>query len=441
MITALQLLLSLSILVVLHELGHFSAAKWFKTKVEKFYLFFNPGFALYKKQIGETEYGIGWLPLGGYVKIAGMIDESFDTEQMEQEPQPWEFRSKPAWQRLIIMAGGVFVNFVLGIFLFTMILMVWGETYIDPDSVKDGVAVTELGQQLGLRDGDKIVKVGESSFDKFSGGLIVRELVINQSRQIEVVRNGSSHTINVPEEAALSLTKHENSKDRIITPRIPYEIGNVAPDSPGNRAGIKVGDKIIAVNSEPTPYLHNIVKAFADIKEEDVLVTVLRGQTSIDLAVTREEGRIGIETYDFNRYYSEKRQTYSFGDAIPAGWSKSTGFITDQIKAFGQMFNGNIKPSDGLGSFITIGKMFGPTWDWERFWRMTASLSLLLAFINLLPIPALDGGYIMFLIYESITGRKIPDKVMEVMTFVGFLFLMILMVYALGNDVNKHFFK
>lgn len=440
MITALQLLLSLSILVVLHELGHFSAAKWFKTKVEKFYLFFNPGFALFKKQIGETEYGIGWLPLGGYVKIAGMIDESFDTEQMKQPPQPWEFRSKPAWQRLIIMAGGVFVNFVLGIVLFTMILMVWGETYIDPDSVKDGVAVTELGQQLGLRDGDKIIKVGDTPFDKFNGGLIVRELVINQTRQIEVVRNGSSLTVDVPEAAALSLTKHENSKDRIITPRMPYEIGKVNPDSPGERAGIQVGDKIIAVNSEPTQYLHTIVKAFAAIEGDDVNITVQRGQATHDLSVTREEGRIGIETYDFNRYYSEKRQSYSFGEAIPAGWSKSTGFITDQVKAFGQMFRGKIKAKDGLGSFITIGKMFGPTWDWERFWRMTASLSLLLAFINLLPIPALDGGYIMFLIYESITGKKIPEKAMEILTMIGFIFLMALMVFALYNDVSKHFF-
>ncbi len=440
MITALQLLLSLSILVVLHELGHFTAAKWFKTRVEKFYLFFNPGFELFKKQIGETEYGIGWLPLGGYVKISGMIDESFDTEQMKEEPKPWEFRSKPAWQRLIIMVGGVFVNFVLGIVLFSMILFVWGESYIVPSSLKHGVAVTELAGKLGLRDGDDIISVGQRDFDKFSGGLIMRELVINQARTIKVHRNGSEQLIQVPEDVIPELTKYENSKDILIAPRYPYEIGTLDKGSPGEKGGLLVGDQIIAVNGEPTPFAHNVVSGLDGVEIEDVDLTVMRNGTTHDLSIVRKEGKIGIRTYTLDRYVSNAYKKYSFSECIPAGWNKSWSFLGDQIKAFGQMFSGKIKPSDGLGSFITIGKMFGDTWDWQRFWTMTATLSILLAFINLLPIPALDGGYVMFLIYETLSGRKVPDKVMEIATFAGFILLMVIMVFALGNDIVKNFF-
>ena len=440
MITALQLLLSLSILVVLHELGHFTAAKWFKTRVEKFYLFFNPGFELFKKQIGETEYGIGWLPLGGYVKISGMIDESFDTEQMKQEPKPWEFRSKPAWQRLIIMVGGVFVNFVLGIVLFSMILFVWGESYIVPSSLKNGVAVTELGGKLGLRDGDDIISVGQRDFDKFSGGIIIRELVINQGRTIKVSRNGSEQLIQVPEEVIPELTKHKNSKDNLIVPRYPYEIGTIDEGSPGEKGGLQIGDHIIAVNGEPTPFAHNVVRGLDAVEAEEIGLTVMRNGSTQDYSIVRSEGKIGIRTYGLEKYVDTAYNKYSFSECIPAGWNKSWRFLGDQIKAFGHMFRGNIKASDGLGSFITIGKMFGDTWDWQRFWTMTATLSLLLAFINLLPIPALDGGYVMFLIYETISGRKVPDKVMEVATFAGFVLLMMIMVFALGNDIIKNFF-
>ncbi len=440
MITALQLLLSLSILVVLHELGHFSAAKYFKTKVEKFYLFFNPGFELYKKQIGETEYGIGWLPLGGYVKIAGMIDESFDTEQMKEEPKPWEFRSKPAWQRLIIMVGGVFVNFVLGIFLFSMILFVWGESYIDPTSLKDGIAVTDLANKIGLRDGDDIISVGDREFDKFSGGVITRELVINQARTIKVRRNGGEHLIEVPKEVIPELTKYENSKDVLIAPRYPYEIGVIDEGSPGQQAGLQLGDQIIAISGEPTPFAHNVVKGLEAVESEEIDITIMRRGQSRDISIVRKEGKIGIRTYGLDKYVSTAYQKYSLSESVPAGWNKSWSFLTDQIKAFGQMFRGQIKPSDGLGSFITIGKMFGPTWDWQRFWTMTASLSILLAFINLLPIPALDGGYVMFLIYETISGRKVPDKVMEIANFAGFVLLMMVMVFAIGNDIIKNFF-
>ena len=438
MITSLQFLLSLSILVVLHELGHFGAAKWFKTRVEKFYLFFNPGFSLFKKQIGETEYGVGWLPLGGYVKISGMIDESFDKEQMALPPQPWEFRSKPAWQRLIIMVGGVVVNIILGIFLFSMILMIWGESYIDPDSVKDGIAVSELAHELGLRDGDKVLKVGDRVFDKFNSGIISKELIINGANTILVKRNGGEHTIQVDGEVVKKLTKYENSKEVLIAPRYPYEIGQVKAGGPGEQAGIKLDDKIIAVNGEPTPYLHQINKRLAEIEGPQVTLDLMRGSELVQAQVERKDGKIGIVTRNFDTYVDRKKQDYSLGQAIPAGWNKSWGFLGDQIKAFGQMFSGKIKAKDSLGSFITIGKMFGPEWNWERFWTMTASLSLLLGFLNLLPIPALDGGYVMFLIFESVTGIKVPDRVMEIATMAGFALLMMLMVYALGLDIFRH---
>ncbi len=438
MITSLQFLLSLSILVVLHELGHFGAAKWFKTRVEKFYLFFNPGFSLFKKQIGETEYGVGWLPLGGYVKISGMIDESFDKEQMALPPQPWEFRSKPAWQRLIIMVGGVVVNIILGIFLFSMILMIWGESYIDPDSVKDGIAVSELAHELGLRDGDKVLKVGDRVFDKFNSGIISKELIINGANTILVKRNGGEHTIQVDGEVVKKLTKYENSKEVLIAPRYPYEIGQVKAGGPGEQAGIKLDDKIIAVNGEPTPYLHQINKRLAEIEDPQVTLDLMRGSELVQAQVERKDGKIGIVTRNFDTYVDRKKQEYSLGQAIPAGWNKSWGFLGDQIKAFGQMFSGKIKAKDSLGSFITIGKMFGPEWNWERFWTMTASLSLLLGFLNLLPIPALDGGYVMFLLFESVTGIKVPDRVMEIATMAGFALLMILMVYALGLDIFRH---
>ncbi len=441
MITALQFLLSLSILVVLHELGHFSAAKWFKTKVEKFYLFFNPGFSLVKKQIGETEYGIGWLPLGGYVKIAGMIDESFDTEQMAKEPQPWEFRSKPAWQRLIIMLGGVIVNFILGIFLFAMILFIWGEEYIPSDSVKHGITVSELGQELGLRDGDMLLKIGENNFDKFNPRELTRALVIDRPENILVSRNGAQLPITVNDAFISKLTMYENKDESLFYPRTPYVIDEVTPDSPGDRAGIKKGDRVMGVDGEPALWSHEFMKAM-DSKEASSSIKLdveRKGELkTLDIKLD-ENAKIGILPMGLENYVRFEKEKYSVGRAIPAGWNRSWNFLTDQMKAFGQMFSGKIKAKDSLGSFITIGKMFGSEWKWERFWTMTASLSILLGFLNLLPIPALDGGYVMFLLVETITGKKIPDKFMEIATMAGFLLLMVLMIYALGLDISRLF--
>ena len=439
-ITVAQFFLSLSILVILHEWGHFSAAKWFKTRVEKFYLFFNPGFSLFKFQKGETEYGIGWLPFGGYVKIAGMIDESFDKEQMQGEPQPWEFRSKPAWQRLIIMVGGVTVNFILGIVIFSMLFWVYGESYIPNDSLPNGVAVDSTGYELGLRDGDQILQVGELTLDKFSGGLITKEIVINEAKSIKVLRDGQEREVQVSEEIRQSLTKYDNRNVRLVAPRLPYVIGAFTKKSIGKEAGLEKGDRIISINDEPIQYAHEFVRSFDNFKGDAISMGVLRGTDTVGVNITLGEDRkIGIDAYPVSHFIDLKKEKYTFLASIPAGWNKSWTFLTDQIKAFGQMFSGKIKAKDSLGSFITIGKMFGTNWNWERFWSMTAMLSILLGFINLLPIPALDGGYVMFLLFESITGIKVPDRVMEIANLIGFALLIILMIYALGLDISRLF--
>lgn len=440
LITILQFFLCLSILVVLHELGHFAAAKWFNTKVEKFYLFFNPGFSLFKYQHGETEYGIGWLPFGGYVKIAGMIDESFDKDQMQGEPQPWEFRSKPAWQRLIIMVGGVTVNFILGILIFICLLWMYGESYIPNDQLEYGISVDSVGYDMGLRDGDKLVRIGDTEFEKFNPRLIIKELVFNGADELVVNRDGREVTIDIDEKYVQELTKYDNRNVELAGIRLPYIIGEVAKDSPAEKASLKEGDRIIGVNNMDTPFAHQFMEAKADVNEGTLPLTVLRNSDTLNMDIALDEnGKIGVVSKPLDYFIEMKKESYTLGQAIPGGFNRAWTFIADQVSAFGQMFTGKIKAKDSLGSFITIGKMFGTDWDWERFWRMTAILSLLLGFINLLPIPALDGGYVMFLLFESITGIKVPDRVMEIATFIGFILLVILMIYALGLDISRLF--
>lgn len=446
-------------MIVLHELGHFGAAKWFKTRVEKFYLFFNPGFSLFKVQKGETEYGIGWLPLGGYVKISGMIDESFDKEQMAQEPQPWEFRSKPAWQRLIIMVGGVTVNFILGIILFALILFVWGENYIDNKDVKEGIAVSEMAYEMGLRDGDKILSVGDHEFTKFRPGVLTKEIIINQADKIKVERNGQVVEVNVDPSYIDKLTRYENRNQELIYLKYPSVIAYLDEKSPAkaDEKGLKVGDEVLFVNGEESQLAHQFQKNVLAAKDSIMDFTVKRGMDTLSFRYNTlfpgrqslikklmgkepvQKRRIGFWIEDGSQFYDYKNQSYSFFASIPKGTGMAWEFLTDQIKAFGQMFKGNINVNESLGSFITIGKMFGTDWDWRRFWYMTASLSILLGFLNLLPIPALDGGYVMFLLFESITGIKVPDRVMEVATFIGFLILIVLMIYALGLDISRLF--
>lgn len=430
-----QLILSLSILIVLHEMGHFFPARWFNTRVEKFYLFFNPGFSLFKKQVGETEYGIGWLPLGGYVKISGMIDESMDKEQMKQPPQPWEFRSKPAWQRLIIMLGGVTVNFILGFLLFGMVLFVWGKKYLPAENAKYGIYTDSIGQQLGLRTGDKILSVGEVPFDRFTARTVMREVVINQAKKISIVRDGKQMDLAMTQEHVNILTKRDNKNARLFIPRTPFVISNLVSDE-AKSAGLAVYDSIVSVNGQPTPFYDQFFKIAKNNKGKALTLGVIRDGKPIEKKVTLdEEGRIGVHAFVFDHFFETERQEYTFGEALPGGFVEGANLLSDQIKAFGGIFSGRIKASESLGGFGTIAGMFGREWIWENFWRMTAVLSLILAFMNLLPIPALDGGYVMFLIYEVISGRKPGDKFMEYATIVGFVLVLGLLLYANGLEI------
>jgi regulator of sigma E protease len=438
---AAQLILCLSILVVLHECGHFFPAKWFKTRVEKFYLFFNPGFSLFKKQIGETEYGIGWIPFGGYVKISGMIDESMDTEQMEQEPQPWEFRSKPAWQRLIIMLGGVTVNFILGIIIFACMMWYFGESYINSQDMKYGVFASELGKEIGIEDGDKIIAIGDVKFEKYNPGIITQEIVLNDPKFLTVNRDGNNVNLPIPMGLAEKLTKHENKGVGLFRIRFPQKVTSVDSKKPAGKMGLKEGDQIIGVNGESTYWLHEFVAAMKDKASQNVNFTVLRNERdTLQLtAMVGDDGRLGIGNALEDAFFDFQKEKYGLLESIPKGWSMSVGFLTGQLKAFKQMFTGKIKATDSLGSVLSIANMFDPQWDWETFWRITAMLSILLGFFNLLPIPALDGGYVMFLIWEVITGRKPNDKFMEYATIAGFFILIGLMIFALGLDVSKWF--
>ena len=434
---ALQLILSLSILVVLHELGHYLPAKWFKTRVEKFYLFFDPYFSLFKKKIGDTEWGIGWIPFGGYVKISGMIDESMDKEQMKLPPQPWEFRSKKAWQRLIIMIGGVTVNFFLGLLIFAGMIYYWGETYIKPDDVKYGMVVDSLGMELGLQDGDKIVSAGGVPVVKFNAGVVAKEIIINEAKEIIVDRKGQQVTLNVPPTLVAELTKYENKGKSLFYPRIPMNIMEVSPDGPAEKSGLKQGMNIIAVNGKPIAFQHEFRKALQDFKGKNTAFTVITATSDTltkQIAVS-DEGKIGIAMEQLP-LSSEK---FGLLASISKGSKMGVNFLGDQLKAFGQMFSGKIKAKDSLGSVFSIASMFDTGWDWRVFWNITASLSILLAFFNLLPIPALDGGYVVFLLWEVITGRVPSDKFMEVVNYIGFSLLIGLMIFALGLDISRLF--
>ncbi len=434
LITAGQLMLSLSILIVLHELGHFLPARLFGVRVEKFYLFFDPWFSLLKKKVGDTEYGIGWLPLGGYVKLSGMVDESFDREQLKQPPQEWEFRSKPAWQRLIIMLGGVTVNLILGFFIYAMVLWTYGEEYYPSSNMVYGIYTDSLGHEMGLRDGDFILSVGDTPFERFSNTAVIREIVVNDVRTITVRRDGQEQEVQVGEEYSKLLSSRK-MRSFLFSFRYPFVVEQVAEGFPGEKAGFKKDDHIISLNGKPTEYFHEFDRAKRE-RESDVLqVGLIRNETdtmTIEVQVN-EEGQIGLASYQ----PETERKEYSLGEAMPAGVVKGWGLLTDQVKAFGQMFRGRINAEDSLGGFGTIASMYGPTWNWERFWTMTAILSLILAFMNLLPIPALDGGHVMFLLYEVVSGRKPSDKFMEYATLVGFVLVIGLVLYVNGLDVLR----
>ncbi|MCK5638634.1 MAG: RIP metalloprotease RseP [Flavobacteriaceae bacterium] len=430
-----QFLLSLSLLIVLHELGHFIPAKLFKTKVEKFYLFFDYKFSLFKKKIGETVYGIGWIPLGGYVKIAGMIDESMDKEQMEKPPQPWEFRSKPAWQRLIIMLGGVTVNFLLGIFIYIMMFNAWGEDYVGIDDVKKGFSVVDGFKELGFQDGDKILKVnGEEPFNVLD---INKHLFLRDVTVIEVEHvDGQNEKIDLPED--IGLTMWQSGAMEPFTPRINAVLDSVLPDSPAQKVGLLKGDYITDVNNIPISYwdeFTNLVRNNDDASE--MQITVNRDGIMKTIQVTPDsDHKLGV----YPKGYTEDviaihHNDYSFGESISLGMSKAYWTLKDYMAQFKYVFTK--KGATSLGGFITIGSIFPATWNWQAFWNITALLSIMLGFMNLLPIPALDGGHVVFVLYEMITGRKPSDKFLEYAQVTGFILLIALLLFANGNDIYK----
>ena len=436
--TSWPIYLSFSILVVLHELGHYFPAKWFKCRVEKFYLFFNPWFSLYKKQIGETEWGIGWIPFGGYVKIAGMVDESMDKEAMKLPPKPDEFRAKPAWQRLIIMVGGVTVNVILAIVIFIGIMWVWGEEYLPAKNLKYGIVADSLGKKIGLQDGDIITKVNDKEVK--NALRIPGEVILNDAKTLTISRNGAEQQIAVPTDFVKALNSSKGQQ--FVGIRMPFFIEGFSKLSTAEHAGIKKGDQIIGVDSIATPFYNDYQNAIKGQSAKKVQIKVLRNNDTLSIPVElNNDGKIGVgSSADLEKMgFKIEEKKYTFLEAIPAGYNECWNSLDKYISGIKQLFNGKANPNESLGSVISIGSIYSKVWDWQSFWKLTALFSIILAFMNILPIPALDGGHALFCIIEIISGRKPSDKFMEYAQTVGMFLLLGLMVYALGLDFWRLF--
>lgn len=440
LIMAAQLLLGLSILVILHELGHFLAARAFGIKVEKFYLFFDAwGFKLFSFKKGDCEYGIGWLPLGGYVKIAGMIDESMDTEQMQQPAQPWEFRSKPAWQRLIVMLGGVFVNIVVGIFIFWMLTFKYGETYIANSSVQNGINPGSIGREIGLQKGDRVIAVNGNKVIRFEELISSKVLLGNTS--LTIVRGDKTMDIKVPDNILNKVSDLGIEEFISRAPLLSSTIDSIVPGKPAATAGLKEGDRITAVNSIPVKYDVDVRAMIPKFKGKTVAFDVKRGTEHLTYAVPVDTaGTIGI-AFNLDEI---KEETIKYGlfAALPVGAGQAWKTFSDNAKGIWKVLTGKIQANKAFSGPVEIArKVYGGEWIWARFWASTGFISIALAFMNLLPIPALDGGHVVFLVIEMIKGKPLGDKFMERAQIVGFVMLLSLMVFVLGNDIFKAFFK
>lgn len=436
-VKAIQLLLSLSLLIVLHELGHFIPAKLFKTRVEKFYLFFDVKFSLFKKKIGETVYGIGWLPLGGYVKIAGMIDESMDKEQMAGPPQPWEFRSKPAWQRLIIMLGGVTVNIIVGFVIYMGILYFYGRNITTNEDIPQGFAVTQQFKEYGFRDGDHILTVNGEPFEDVME--INRYMFLRDVSKVEVKHSdGSIESISVPEDVGTKM--FQNDSHFPFSPMRLAVIDTIYPDYPANDVGFEKGDKIISVNGKPIQFFEESTPLIAANGKNENLIVVSRNNQIDSIKVTaNDEGKIGINAFGKELKLGKTEIKYSLTESIVGGFGYGYNTLKDYVSQFKYVFTK--KGATQVGGFGAIGNLFPDAWDWQSFWATTALISIILAFMNILPIPALDGGHVMFLLYEIITGRKPNDKFMEYAQMVGFFILIALVLFANGNDIYRWLFE
>lgn len=427
-----QFLLSISILVVLHELGHFIPARIFKTRVEKFYLFFDPWFSLFKKKIGDTEYGIGWLPLGGYVKISGMVDESMDTEQLKQPPQPYEFRSKPAWQRLIIMIGGVTVNVLVAFFIYAMMLFAWGKEYIPNDNLTYGVFADSLMIECGIQHGDKIVMVGDHKPETLNE--VNQEVLFGDARTLKISRDGQEININLPKDIDQQMLA--TGAQSIFYERYPAVVDSVLSEGNAGKAGLIKNDMIHSINGKPSGSFHEVVTLLGAHKGETVELGVTRNSEQLILKADVDTlGRLGYFNKSPFDFLETRKQEYNFFESFPAGVEEGIGILVSYVRSMKLVFS-----SEGvkqLGGFGTIAGLFDDSWNWPRFWNMTALLSIILAVMNILPIPALDGGHVMFLLYEIITGRVPNQKFMEYAQLVGIAILFTLLLYANGMDLFR----
>ena len=440
LVKALQLILSLSILVLVHEFGHFIFARIFKVRVEKFYLFFDPWFSIFKfkPKNSDTEYGVGWLPLGGYCKISGMIDESMDEEAMAQQPKPYEFRSKPAGQRLMIMVAGVLFNFLLALFIYSMVLFTWGDTFLPLKNVKAGMDYSETFHNVGFQDGDILLKADDTELERFGEDCFRRVL---NAQTVTVLRGGVETVIPIPEDMAQRVMRDKKGFASYRFPMVVRELGKTeSGESPAAVAGLQPGDSIVSINGIVTPSFYEVGEVLAQNKDKDVLVGFYRAGIPQTLTLhTDTAGKMGIYSVSPFDMYQTVTRKYGFFESFPAGVMLGVntlkGYVSDMKYVFTK------EGASSLGGFGTIGSLFPAEWDWHSFWMKTAFLSIILAFMNILPIPALDGGHVMFLLYEVIARRKPSDKFLEYAQVTGMFLLFALLIYANGNDIFRFFFK
>ena len=437
LIKILQLVLALSILVLIHEFGHFIFARIFKIRVEKFYLFFDPWFSLfkYKPKNSDTEYGIGWLPLGGYCKISGMIDESMDKEAMAKEPQPWEYRSKPAWQRFFVIFGGVLFNFILAVIIYTGIMFTWGEQYIKNSDVTTGIHASSLAKEIGFCNGDRIISFDGVVTEKFNDLQV--DLVRTQAKEAKVLRNGDTVTVTIDPVYIASILNTPG----MFNLGIPFEISQIPDSSINATSGLAVKDRVLAINGDNCSMFYDVQEKLAGFKGDSVVATVARGEEIVLVPLaTDTTGRIQVVVNtNLSDFYHITQKEYSLLSAVPAGLNKAVTTVSNYFKELKLIFSPKTEAYKSVGSFISIGKIFPSAWDWHSFWSITAFLSVMLAVLNILPIPALDGGHLVFTIYEMITGKKPSDKFLEYAQLVGMILLLGLMVLAFGNDIFRLF--